>query len=68
MVNPIEIDGRLDMLIQQRNTALDHAVLLAGQIARLEAELTALKAAPPKFNPPPTDGNVPLHIVNNDAA
>jgi hypothetical protein len=60
-MNVIEVDARINMLTEQRNSALNHAVLLAGQVAMLQAELTGLKSQ--KTNPPPTEGNVPLHIV-----
>lgn len=60
LISGIEIDARLTMLTEQRNSALNHAVLLAGQIAVLQAELAALKV--PK-NPPPTEGNVPFNNV-----
>lgn len=65
LISGIEIDARLTMLTEQRNSALNHAVLLAGQIAVLQAELAALKV--PK-NPPPTEGNVPFSVVDINAA
>lgn len=34
-----EIDGRIATIIQQRNAALDQAILLGGAVAKLEQEL-----------------------------
>jgi hypothetical protein len=45
-INPIEVDARLGMLTEQRNSALNHAVLLAGQVAMLQAQLAQLRAKP----------------------
>jgi len=40
MTDPVEMDGRVLMLIEQRNAALDAAVLRVGQLFR---ELEAAK-------------------------
>lgn len=48
-MNPTEIDGRINMLLHQRNQALDQNVMLAGQIAALTAENAELKK---KLEPP----------------
>lgn len=39
----VEIDGRIGALVQQRDAALNQVVLLAGEIARLKAELAELE-------------------------
>jgi len=59
-INVTEIDGRLTMLTEQRNSALNHAVLLAGQVATLQAEIAALKAPRP---PAPIEGNDSLPVA-----
>ena len=44
-VNVKEIDARIMMLQQQRDEALNRAVLLAGRLAVVESELEELKKA-----------------------
>lgn len=39
----VEIDARLAMLTEQRNSALNHSVLLAGNLAVLEAEMRKVR-------------------------
>lgn len=43
MVNETEIDGRLMMLQQQRDEAMNRCVILAGQLAVIQKELAGLK-------------------------
>lgn len=38
-----EIDARISALVQQRNSALDHIAVLAGQIAMLEQQLREVR-------------------------
>lgn len=49
-MNPVEIDGRINMLAHQRNEALDRCVMLAGQMAALTQEVVdpRKKLAPPE--------------------
>lgn len=62
MMTQTEIDARINALVQQRNSALDHIAVLAGQIALLEQQLRR----PP---PSPTDSHVEgawAHQTNKD--
>lgn len=66
MMTQTEIDARINALVQQRNSALDHIAVLAGQIAMLEQQLREMRRPPS----PPTDSHVEgawAHQVGNDA-
>lgn len=43
MMTQTEIDARINALVQQRNSALDHIAILAGQIALLEQKLMEIR-------------------------
>jgi hypothetical protein len=40
-INPVEVDGRLHALQQQRNNATDQVVILSGQLAVAQSQLAA---------------------------
>lgn len=54
MMTQTEIDARINALVQQRNSALDHIAVLAGQIAMLEQQLREMRRPPPS----PTESHV----------
>lgn len=43
MMDETEINARINALVQQRNSALDHIAVLAGQIALLEQRLQSVQ-------------------------
>ena len=46
-VNTKEIDGRIQMLQAQRDQAMNHVVMLAGQLAMLQDQLAQMSAKVP---------------------
>lgn len=45
VIDPVEADARLSMLTDQRNSALNQVVLLAGTVAVQHAKIAELEAA-----------------------